>query len=104
LGNDDNQLHCKISKNTQDYINPRILNANASANKIDDSKLRQSHFGLDDPYQNPLKQYETTYDSTLQYNQKLAASSKNNISFGNKPNIKVIGNGPGHFQSENQAK
>jgi len=92
-----------LSKNTKDYIDPKLKDPNASLNKFDSTDLKNSHFNLGCSHSSPINQYETIYDTNMFYkvNPKPLGESKFKYI---KPNIRVIGEAPGSFISENQTK
>jgi len=85
-------------------MDPKLKNPNASANKIDDNNLRQSHFTIGYPHQSPLNQYQTTYDTNMVYKGNPRPLGENRKFVYIKPNVKVVGDGPGKYNTENQTR
>ncbi len=93
-----------MSKNTQDYIDPKLKNQNNNPNKLENNTLRQTHFTIGYPHQAPLSQYQTTYDTNMFYKANPKQPGENSKYMVIKPNVKVIGQGPGNFESDNQIR
>lgn len=85
----------KQSKNSEDYIAPK-LNPKTD---IKDSNLKQSSFGINNPFQAPNKQFETTYE--IGYNNK-GLANKTFYNCGKRPNITLSNNNNGLYGTENK--
>jgi hypothetical protein len=85
-------------------MDPKLINPNAKQNRLDETNLRQSHFTIGYPHQSPLNQYETTYDTNMIYKGNPRKSGENGKYVFVKPNVKVVGDGPGDYKTENQTR
>jgi hypothetical protein len=94
----------KMSKNTQDYFDPKLKNPNISINKLDNNTLRQTHFSVGYAHQAPLSQYQTSYDTNMYHKTNPKPPGQGSKFVFVKPNVKVVNNGPGNFVSENQIR
>lgn len=98
MGND--QTTYKISKNSEDYRAPKLIDPNAKCSTNKEDILSKSSFNINNPHQPPNNQYETTYKSGFE--DKSSMRNKTLYNFGNRPTIKVINNGLGSYTSESK--
>jgi hypothetical protein len=90
------------SINHQDYKNPKLNSTSQPTQKLDSFFLRASHFSIGDKCQNPLEQYSTTYNTTMQPKKLGPVDKIENHNF--KSNIILNETGNGSYLTESNTK
>lgn len=98
MGSENNSIN-KLSKNTEDYI-PKFNNPNAKSISTKNLNLKKSNFTIDNPFQNPNKQFETSYE--IGFNDKFDMRNKTLYNFKHKTSINISRKEEGNYNSEYQ--
>jgi len=95
-----------MSVQKQDYADPKLqkFNNNNTAFKLDNKSIRASHFQLGDISQQPLDQYLTSYNASMQPKNTTSNNISENINFKNSKIINGDGSSSSNYTTENRAK